>query len=59
MHLNGPPQNQGVPKDTAIFQRVRNAVILPDGSRREPLGSGVITGILGSGGMANVYEIWN
>ncbi|MBD3345964.1 MAG: protein kinase [Chitinivibrionales bacterium] len=39
--------------------RTRNAVILPDGTRPVPLGSGIITGLLGSGGMANVYEIWN
>ena len=45
----------GLPKVT----RVRNAVILPDGTKKEPLGSGIITGLLGVGGMANVYEIWN
>ena len=38
---------------------VRNAVVLPTGKDRDALGSGVITGVLGSGGMANVYEIWN
>jgi serine/threonine protein kinase len=37
----------------------RPAVILPDGSERNELGSGVITTLLGIGGMANVYEIWN
>jgi len=41
------------------FKRVRNRIILPDGSQNEPLGSGIITGVLGVGGMANVYEIWN
>lgn len=40
-------------------KRVRNRIILPDGSQNEPLGSGIITGVLGVGGMANVYEIWN
>ncbi|MBD3322273.1 MAG: protein kinase [Chitinivibrionales bacterium] len=49
--------NDKNPVDSSI--RVRNAVILPDGSRPVPLGSGTITGLLGSGGMANVYEIWN
>ena len=34
-------------------------VIIPDGSKQIPLGSGVTTGILGEGGMAIVYEIWN
>lgn len=39
--------------------QLRNAIILPDGSKPIPLGSGVITSLLGEGGMANVYEIWN
>lgn len=43
----------------AISTPVRNAVVLPNGREREPLGSGVIVGVLGAGGMANVYEIWN
>ena len=34
-------------------------VVLPDGTRPIPLGSGRITGLLGEGGMAIVYEIWN
>ncbi len=50
-----PERAKGLPKVT----RIRNAVILPDGTKKEPLGSGTITGILGVGGMANVYEIWN
>ncbi len=45
--------------EASSIKKVRNRVILPDGSQNEPLGSGVITGILGVGGMANVYEIWN
>ncbi len=45
--------------DISSFKRVRNRIILPDGSQSEPLGSGIITGVLGVGGMANVYEIWN
>ncbi|MFW6244271.1 MAG: serine/threonine-protein kinase [Fibrobacterota bacterium] len=32
---------------------------IPSGSEQIPLGSGVITGILGTGGMARVYRIWN
>jgi len=31
---------------------------LPDIENQEPLGSGVVTKLLGHGGMANVYEIW-
>ncbi|NLG16030.1 MAG: serine/threonine protein kinase [Fibrobacter sp.] len=34
-------------------------VDVPDGNKPVPLGSGVVTRILGHGGMANVYEIWN
>jgi len=34
-------------------------VPLPNGNEKTPLGSGVITGLLGRGGMAAVYEIWN
>jgi serine/threonine protein kinase len=34
-------------------------VALPDGAKKELLGSGYITRLLGEGGMANVYEIWN
>jgi serine/threonine protein kinase len=41
------------------IKRLHNMVVLPDGTRNEPMGSGYITGILGTGGMANVYEIWN
>ncbi|HEX2959418.1 MAG TPA: serine/threonine-protein kinase [Chitinispirillaceae bacterium] len=41
------------------IKRLHNTVVLPDGTRNEPMGSGYITGILGTGGMANVYEIWN
>lgn len=31
---------------------------LPDVEKREELGSGIVTRLLGHGGMANVYEIW-
>jgi serine/threonine protein kinase len=34
-------------------------VPLPDGNQQMSLGSGVITKLLGRGGMAAVYEIWN
>jgi tRNA A-37 threonylcarbamoyl transferase component Bud32/cell division septation protein DedD len=33
--------------------------ILPDGTQPVPLGSGVITCVLGEGGAAIVYEVWN
>jgi serine/threonine protein kinase len=32
---------------------------LPDGKQSIPLGSGMITGVLGEGGMARVYKVWN
>jgi Protein kinase domain len=52
------------PNDRFIIQNVTNSnvpspVALPDGKERIPLGSGVITKLLGQGGMAAVYEIWN
>ncbi len=34
-------------------------IALPDGKEKISLGSGVITKLLGRGGMAAVYEIWN
>ena len=34
-------------------------VILPDGTKQVPMGSGIITGIIGEGGMSIIYEIWN
>ena len=34
-------------------------IVLPDGKKPIPLGSGVITKLLGRGGTASVYEIWN
>ncbi len=45
--------------DLTNYQNSCRSVVLPDGTSREPLGSGEITGILGVGGMATVYEIWN
>jgi len=53
--LNNPLPTGEIPEE----KKIRNAVILPDGTKPVPMGSGVITGILGAGGMANVYEIWN
>lgn len=52
-------KTSGARELSAASRPLRNAVILPDGTKEEPMGSGVITGILGVGGMANVYEIWN
>ena len=33
--------------------------MLPSGKEPIPLGSGIIVGLLGTGGMARVYKIWN
>jgi serine/threonine protein kinase len=38
---------------------ILQGVILPDGTQPLPLGSGSIAGLLGVGGMSNVYKIWN
>jgi serine/threonine protein kinase len=32
---------------------------LPSGDEPLPIGSGIIAGVLGSGGMARIYKIWN
>lgn len=34
-------------------------IVLPDGTKHVQMGSGIITGILGEGGMSIIYEIWN
>jgi serine/threonine protein kinase len=41
-----------------VKSNVHQAVALPDGKEPLPLGSGSIVGLLGSGGMSNVYKIW-
>lgn len=38
---------------------IKSSVALPDGKLKVKLGSGIITSLLGEGGMANVYEVWN
>jgi serine/threonine protein kinase len=40
-------------------QNKQTAIIRPTGKEPIPLGSGIITKLLGDGGMASVYEIWN
>ena len=45
-------------RNVAISQ-TPSPVALPDGKEKIPLGSGCITRLLGQGGMAAVYEIWN
>jgi serine/threonine protein kinase len=48
--------------DTEPFVAKSNSlqgVILPDGKQPLLLGSGSIAGLLGAGGMSNVYKIWN
>ncbi|MFP4162803.1 MAG: protein kinase domain-containing protein [Chitinispirillaceae bacterium] len=37
----------------------QSQVSLPNGREPIPLGSGVVNSLLGQGGMASVYEIWN
>ena len=34
-------------------------ITLPDGGKNIQLGSGVVTSVISSGGMAIIYEIWN
>ena len=42
-----PEDRRTADADQGSIKRMRNAVILPDGTKREPMGSGVITGLLG------------
>jgi len=46
------------PPDTASI-KLPGIVSLPDGKKQIVLGSGHITSLISSGGMAIVYEIWN
>jgi eukaryotic-like serine/threonine-protein kinase len=40
-------------------QEITDINMLPSGREPIPLGSGIIVGLLGTGGMAKVYKIWN
>ena len=52
-------QDQPAGNTSFTMKKVPHVVILPDGTKSLPLGSGTINSILGIGGMSNVYEIWN
>ncbi|HUI91785.1 MAG TPA: serine/threonine-protein kinase [Chitinivibrionales bacterium] len=52
-------ENHIIVKNMATMPGAVAPVPLPDGKQQIPLGSGVITKLLGQGGMAAVYEIWN
>ena len=54
--VSGIPQ---IEEPASQPQTGANVVILPDGTKPVNMGSGVVTGILGEGGMAIVYEMWN
>ncbi|HMA64106.1 MAG TPA: serine/threonine-protein kinase, partial [Chitinispirillaceae bacterium] len=63
-----PPQpisikkEKTLPKDQNISIDISSTYCntqLPSGSKQEVLGSGKVVSILGSGGMARVYKIWN
>jgi serine/threonine protein kinase len=40
-------------------EEITDVNMLPSGKEPIPLGSGIIVGLLGTGGMARVYKIWN
>ncbi len=58
-------KNQDKRLSTSAVQRAftlssrAQLAVLPDGTRPEPLGSGVVRSILGEGGVAIVYDVWN
>jgi serine/threonine protein kinase len=49
----------GETEPVVVCQRVQLPVVLPDGTKALPLGSGYISTLIGTGGMSNVYKIWN
>lgn len=51
-----PQPRQSISLD--ISSEIGNGV-MPSVERQEQLGTGIVTGVLGSGGMAKVYKIWN
>lgn len=53
------PYTQTGAKATSLSSKASPVSVLPDGTQPLPLGSGIITGLLGEGGMARVYRIWN
>jgi serine/threonine protein kinase len=61
LHLNQDILNPYKPPTDRIKSLLTStqAARLPDGKMQIPLGSGIITGILGEGGMARVYRVWN
>ena len=58
--VNPYTQTGGAPANTVTGQNFAyGANALPTGNEPIPLGSGTIVGLLGTGGMAKVYKIWN
>jgi serine/threonine protein kinase len=47
------------PYQQADKKEITDVNMLPSGKEPIPLGSGIIVGLLGTGGMARVYKIWN
>ena len=54
-----PVTENSVGKASETAVKGANVVVLPDGTKPVKMGSGIVTGILGEGGMSIVYEIWN
>jgi serine/threonine protein kinase len=52
------PEDRVLVKNVVLSDNM-SPIPLPDGKQQIPLGSGVTTKLLGQGGMAAVYEIWN
>jgi serine/threonine protein kinase len=43
----------------ALLNQLPGVVVLPDAKKPIAMGSGIITSLISSGGMAIIYEIWN
>jgi len=49
----------GDPLNTKSVKNTTTTIVRPNGKEPVTLGSGTVTRLLGDGGMASVYEIWN
>lgn len=59
MGMSQSPGTQPGTSDTRIINKAFAPNTLPTGNESIKLGSGKIVGVLGAGGMAKVYKIWN
>ena len=54
-----PEQKIIIQSKMASMDQLPGAIVLPDAKKSVRMGSGTITSLISSGGMAIIYEIWN